>query len=90
MTTPFDIIRNRRMMEADGTPESDITTTTTTTTRTSYVGSLVELGQKEGLEGLFKGASPRVAKAFVGGALQFAAYEETKQSIVRLLQGKKV
>lgn len=50
-----------------------------------YIESLVSLGKEEGFSGLFAGASPRVAKAFLSGAIQFATYEETKQSFTRLL-----
>jgi solute carrier family 25 S-adenosylmethionine transporter 26 len=40
------------------------------------------------LEGLFAGATPRVGKALFAGAIQFATYEETKQSINRFLDKK--
>jgi solute carrier family 25 S-adenosylmethionine transporter 26 len=58
------------------------------TPRSNYIERLVKLGKEEGLEGLFAGATPRVAKAFLSGAIQFATYEETKQSIARLLQNR--
>ena len=47
----------------------------------SYWNSLVTLAREEGLSGLFAGASPRVGKALLSGAIQFATYEETKQSV---------
>ncbi len=55
----------------------------------NYVQSLITLGREEGLRGLFAGATPRVAKAFLSGAIQFATYEETKQSIARMLQQRR-
>lgn len=55
----------------------------------NYVQSLITLGREEGLRGLFAGATPRVAKAILSGAIQFATYEETKQSIARMLQQRR-
>ena len=52
----------------------------------SYLDTLIALGREEGLGGLFAGSSPRVAKALLSGAIQFATYEETKQSIAKFLQ----
>jgi solute carrier family 25 (mitochondrial S-adenosylmethionine transporter), member 26 len=50
----------------------------------SYVEALVQLGREEGLAGLFAGAAPRVGKAVLSGAIQFATYEETKQKMADL------
>ena len=58
------------------------------THRSNYIETLVKLGKEEGAVGLFAGATPRVAKAFVSGAIQFATYEETKQSIARYLKNR--
>jgi solute carrier family 25 (mitochondrial S-adenosylmethionine transporter), member 26 len=58
------------------------------TDKSTYIETLVKLGKEEGAAGLFAGATPRVAKAFLSGAIQFATYEETKQSIARLLQNR--
>ena len=77
ITTPFDVIRNR-LMSGKGRKEGQ--------GLENYLQSLVTLAQEEGFSGLFAGSSPRVAKAFLSGAIQFATYEETKQSIVKLLQ----
>jgi len=56
--------------------------------RSNYMDRLVKLGKEEGLAGLFAGATPRVAKAILSGAIQFATYEETKQSFARFLQNR--
>jgi solute carrier family 25 S-adenosylmethionine transporter 26 len=82
VTTPLDVIRNRLMTGKDenGMPLSEVDK------KKNYLESLVSLAREEGLDGLFAGASPRVIKAFLSGAIQFATYEETKQSIARLLQ----
>lgn len=74
VTTPLDVIRNRLMAGSKDEKEK------------SYIQSLLQIARDEGIEGLFAGASPRVAKAFLSGAIQFATYEETKQSISRMLQ----
>ena len=47
----------------------------------SLVNSLRRVGREEGLGGLFAGVSPRIGKALISGAIQFATYEETKRSI---------
>jgi solute carrier family 25 S-adenosylmethionine transporter 26 len=82
VTTPLDVIRNRLMTGKgqNGVPLSD------EEKKKNYVQSLLTLAREEGMGGLFAGSSPRVAKAFLSGAIQFATYEETKQSITRLLQ----
>jgi Mitochondrial carrier protein len=75
LTTPLDVVRNRIMARSDATDESK-----------SYIDALVDLGEREGISGLFAGATPRVGKAIVSGAIQFATYEETKQEIAKLFK----
>ncbi len=78
MTTPLDVVRNRLMAQttrAEIPKQSD----------TNYLSTLVGLARTEGLSGLFAGAAPRVGKAMISGAIQFATYEETKQSMMKLL-----
>jgi solute carrier family 25 S-adenosylmethionine transporter 26 len=75
-TTPLDVVRNRIMAgKSDGEggdkDGEDL----------SYFDRFARIGREEGLKGLFAGASPRVGKAFLSGAIQFATYEETKKSI---------
>jgi hypothetical protein len=70
-TTPLDVVRNRVMALGDQSSDE----------KPSYINSLVKLSKEEGIEGLFAGASPRVGKAIVSGAIQFATYEETKQKL---------
>lgn len=81
ITTPLDVVRNRIM--ADDGEES-----AKSAKDDSYVDKLTMLAREEGLEGLFAGATPRVGKALLSGAIQFATYEETKQSINRFLEKK--
>ena len=59
---------------------------TTAAAKMSYWDTLAVLAETEGLPGLFAGSAPRVGKALVSGAIQFATYEETKRDIARLLQ----
>ena len=75
-TTPLDVVRNRIMAGKSETQGGFIDQT-----KSSYVDKCVRLAREEGLSGLFAGASPRVGKAFLSGAIQFATYEETKRSI---------
>jgi solute carrier family 25 S-adenosylmethionine transporter 26 len=72
ITTPLDVVRNRIMVDGSST---------NATKQSSYIDTLVKLAQNEGMGGLFAGVGPKVAKAFLSGAIQFAAYEETSQSI---------
>ena len=55
-------------------------------TEMSYVENLKQIAKEEGINGLFAGASPRVGKAILSGAIQFAAYEETKAKIAAMFQ----
>ena len=71
-TTPLDVIRNRVMA--------------TETENSSYLENLSRIAKEEGLSGLFAGVSPRVAKAMLSGAIQFATYEETKQTLANFFQ----
>jgi solute carrier family 25 S-adenosylmethionine transporter 26 len=78
VTTPLDVVRNRVM--AGEMPENK--------KASSYIGSLVKLAEEEGIEGLFAGASPRVGKAILSGAIQFATYEETKQKLNYMFENR--
>ena len=81
VTTPLDVIRNRLMTGKD----KDGATLSKDELKEGYFETLVRLAREEGASGLFAGASPRVGKAILSGAIQFATYEETKQSIKRFL-----
>lgn len=72
-TTPMDVLRNRIMAVSKEKQEID--------ENMSYVERLVKIAKEEGIEELFAGSTPRVAKAMLSGAIQFATYEETKQKI---------
>jgi solute carrier family 25 S-adenosylmethionine transporter 26 len=84
VTTPLDVVRNRIMANTSrggsGTDEQDRLPQSSP----SYVESLIQLGRDEGWRGLMTGAVPRVGKAFVSGAIQFATYEETKQQLAAM------
>lgn len=54
----------------------------------SYWNELAALAREEGWKGLFAGATPRVGKALLSGAIQFATYEETKQQVAQFFQRK--
>ena len=82
VTTPLDVVRNRIMAKQTKSKDEE----KESTKRVGYWQSLVKLGQQEGLAGLFAGATPRVGKALLSGAIQFATYEETKQQVAKLFQ----
>jgi solute carrier family 25 (mitochondrial S-adenosylmethionine transporter), member 26 len=42
----------------------------------------LQVAKDEGLAGLFAGTTPRIAKAILSGAIQFATYEETKRQFL--------
>lgn len=82
LTTPLDVVRNRLMTGRN----SDGVLLTEEEKDVGYVESLTTLAREEGLPGLFAGASPRVGKAILSGAVQFATYEDTKQKIASWIQ----
>lgn len=79
ITTPLDVVRNRLMTNVNR-KKYDL--------QSSYVDTIVSIGKVEGLSGLFAGATPRVGKALVSGAIQFATYEETKRDILKHFESK--
>jgi solute carrier family 25 S-adenosylmethionine transporter 26 len=81
VTTPLDVVRNRLMTGKNNLGES----LTEEEKKRGYLRSLVDLQREEGWTGLFAGATPRATKAFLSGAIQFATYEETKQSMSRMM-----
>jgi len=81
VTTPLDVVRNRLMTGKNGNGSS----LSQEEKKRGYIGSLIALGKEEGLNGLFAGATPRASKAILSGAIQFATYEETKQSMSKVL-----
>jgi solute carrier family 25 S-adenosylmethionine transporter 26 len=83
VTTPLDVVRNRVMANVIDRANKD-----DTISDSSYLETLVQLAQREGFAGLFAGAGPRVAKAMVSGAIQFATYEQTKQRITDFFAAK--
>lgn len=84
MTTPLDVIRNRLMTGKEKRSKASLSDADQD--KGNYLDALAKLAREEGISGLFAGASPRVGKAILSGAIQFATYEETKQSILKMLQ----
>lgn len=78
ITTPLDVVRNRIMAGEEQSPREN------EEKPDSYLEKLSTLAKQEGIQGLFAGASPRVGKAILSGAIQFATYEETKQDIAKI------
>lgn len=76
LTTPLDVIRNRVMTDTLRTDKPNAT----------YFDEFYYLATNDGLNALFAGLTPRIAKALLTGAIQFATYEETKLSIARFFQ----
>jgi solute carrier family 25 S-adenosylmethionine transporter 26 len=82
VTTPLDVIRNRIMAEDTiiTNKEEDALENRT------YPERFIKLAKEEGFDGLFAGATPRVGKAILSGAIQFATYEETKSKVTDIFQ----
>ena len=76
VTTPLDVARNRIMAEVKNDDSLN----------RNYIDRLVKIAEEEGIGALFAGTTPRIGKAMLSGALQFAAYEETKQKITDMFQ----
>lgn len=74
LTTPLDVVRNRVMTGVSSLSKGYRTST-------GNIGYL-EMLQITAAEGaLWAGAAPRVGKALLSGAIQFATYEETKRQL---------
>ena len=94
VTTPLDVLRNRIMAEvvvsssssssADDDGDGDDDAGVVVVARPSYLDRLACIAREEGVGALFAGSAPRVAKALLSGAIQFATYEETKQKMSEL------
>ena len=93
VTTPLDVVRNRVMVADTKSASGSASTSTNRSTDTSekkasYIDTLATLAKEEGLKGLFAGATPRIGKAILSGAIQFATYEETKESVRKIFEKK--
>jgi len=78
VTTPLDVLRNRIMAEVSKDDDE-----VSSSKDLSYFDRIVKIAKEEGIEELFAGSTPRVAKACLSGAIQFATYEETKQKMAQ-------
>jgi len=91
-TTPFDVIRNRAMTETQQIQRVKIGDDTTGHSKQPflrrYLDSLVEISTEEGIDALWTGILPRIAKALLSGAVQFGAYELSKGGMSNLLSKK--
>lgn len=90
ITTPLDVVRNRAMAkERAAVKVGSENGSELVEDPPSYFESLSKIANEEGLKGLFAGVTPRVGKAILSGAIQFATYEETKQAIAKSFQRNK-
>ncbi|GKY95529.1 hypothetical protein MPSEU_000514500 [Mayamaea pseudoterrestris] len=82
LCTPLDVVRTRVMVRSESSAINTLGSVDEgKQSSATYIQTLYKLGRDEGWEGLFAGAAPRVVKALISGAVQFATYEETKQAI---------
>ncbi|KAI2492091.1 hypothetical protein MHU86_22458 [Fragilaria crotonensis] len=83
ITTPLDLVRNRVMTNMTST--GDDNNGENNKNSKSILEILLDIRKREGgVSAWFKGSIPRVGKAFLSGAIQFATYEEMKQQILHL------
>jgi solute carrier family 25 S-adenosylmethionine transporter 26 len=104
LTTPLDVLRNRIMAEVtttttlsssssscidDDDDDREDDARVVIGAGPSYVDRLAKIAMEEGTGALFAGSWPRVAKAMLSGAIQFATYEETKQKMSEMFLGRR-
>jgi len=73
LATPLDVARVRIMTSADGAPSAGV------------VGTVRTIVAEEGVDALYAGVVPKVARALCSGAIQFSTYEATKRWAVGFL-----
>ena len=84
VTTPFDVIKTRMMLEAGGHREECLSASSNGGSRRSsgfQVGK--EVLRKEGLHGLFRGGLIRAGVTVVGNGLYMGCYEGAKMYLVK-------
>lgn len=69
-TTPFDVVKTRRQVDGH-------------TKQRSVLASLARIAQSEGVPGLFRGVTPRVAKVVPACAIMMSSYEVGKRVFAR-------
>lgn len=91
ITTPLDVVRNRVMAGEDSAGRSceDGVSEEKGRSSSAYLESFRDIAREEGVGALFSGVSPRVGKAILSGAIQFATYEESKQALSRAFMQKR-
>ncbi|KAL8543795.1 hypothetical protein ACS0TY_004377 [Phlomoides rotata] len=68
-TTPFDVVKTRLQTQVPGSMAK----------YTGVLSTLTEIGKHEGINGLYRGLTPRLVMYMIQGALFFASYESFKR-----------
>ncbi|KAF3936709.1 Mitoferrin [Dactylella cylindrospora] len=90
VTTPFDVGKTRRQVWKTISEDGKNTATSTMMkSEGSMPKVLMEIYQKEGLAGLFRGCTPRMLKVAPACAIMISSYEIGKKMAIRMNETKK-
>lgn len=70
ITTPLDVVKTRQQITGNSDPQ-----------QRSVLRLLIDIGQKEGLPGLFSGVGPRSIRAAPSCAIVLSTYELLKRML---------
>jgi solute carrier family 25 S-adenosylmethionine transporter 26 len=69
LTTPLDVVRTRAMISSDDGPNMNL------------LQRMQQIAAEEGWQNLFLGIYPRLVRAVMSGAIQFASYELARNAL---------
>ena len=75
MTTPFDVVKTQRQVDAAAQSEISSGTALAGSRRVTTLQLMLNIARSEGLSGWFKGVGPRVVKVAPACAIMISTYE---------------
>ena len=77
VTTPLDVVRTRVMISSSAEKTGNVSELV----EDDVIRSMMNIRREEGVLALFAGIGPRVVRALLSGAVQFATYEITQNAM---------